>query len=991
MNELVVMTFFVGLMLLQALLMLFLTVRSRLMALEQRLARLEQRSGDLPAAPAPAGQKGAPPPASAPAPPPASSPASAASAASSAPPVPSPSRAVAPSSDSGVSAASSKSHGSGAAHGVPSSRTSRPTRPLAVSASRAVAAGGPPWLTPALQRQLVENWTGILGVVVLVAGITFVMVNLALRLGPLPRFLITLLVGAGLMLPSVLIPQASRWRPLALWLRSGGASVILLACLAGGALPELGLRWITSPAPALALVLAGIGVNLALAALCSSQSLASLHGLINLVPLVLVPQNAITGAIAMAVCLGGQLLPRRRPWDRHRLLVFLGSSLFGLNWALQCWPSLQASPALRGAGVGAAALVFGGGVLLARWSWGPNPPLTPLRLAVPITGWAGIALSLLALPQLAWVRALSLAAAALVAAWLGWQTRARSRWFHLCHSLIAQSLVLAALLSLQPLVPTGLLLSSVLLVEALLFLVVTLVEGEPLLQRVAWWGVLLLAWLLLVQGLVVAESVDATPVRQLIQSAGLLILAATLLAGLSIVRQRRSLPLPQPGVLATLHGLVAGLAFEATALVCPVSWRPLLALAVMGGLLLAARRARVKGLGVAITVAVGALHWLVWSWMVSSTLAAAEVPRQVLPLLGLALVTALASPWSLRIPFALALAMGSLLLGAWFQLAPLSSLLPVAAWLLLSLVGLALANRLKLPSDETTAALVIALVPLLCAGAVFPALVGGSDTPLALAGFTLPARWAMYPLLLAVLSLWRSLRPRPALAASPLWRVGHPLLVEALLLAVLWILLRELSDAWQPLGWSLLALGLVSPIGRHLLAPRVVLYGLLLYWAALLALPLLTLSANLGQAAILVQVLVAALAPRWLPAVVDKLAQAPLTQGLKEPGMLGSLLRWLWYPLLAVVALHLAQHYDHASLTLLWAIEALAIAVLSVVLRDAPMRLVSLFALGVCLVRLLAIDLAEADLGLRGLVFIGVGLLMLAIHSLYTRFRERFR
>jgi hypothetical protein len=68
--------------------------------------------------------------------------------------------------------------------------------------------------------------------------------------------------------------------------------------------------------------------------------------------------------------------------------------------------------------------------------------------------------------------------------------------------------------------------------------------------------VLLLAWLLLVQGLVVAESGDVTSVRLLTQSAGLLILAASLLAGLSIVRQRRSLPLPQPGVLATLHGLV---------------------------------------------------------------------------------------------------------------------------------------------------------------------------------------------------------------------------------------------------------------------------------------------------------------------------------------------------------------------------------------------------------------------------------------------------
>ena len=976
MNQLVVMVFFLGLMLLQALLMLFLTVRSRLKALEQRLARLEQLSEGLPAAARAS----------------AASSVTQASAASSVP------EASPPATGSQGARGGRGSHDSWALPVSPGTAASppppavRPSRPAVVSASGAEAAVGKPWLSPALQRQLVENWTGILGVVVLVAGVTFVMVNLALRLGPLPRFLITLLVGAALMLPSLVAPHTSRWRPLALWLRSGGASLILLACLAGGALPELGLRWLTSPAPALALVLAGIGVNLALAALSGSQSLASLHVLINLVPLVLVPQNAITGSIATAVCLGGQVLPRRRSWDRHRLLVFCGYSLFLLTWALRCWPALQASPLLRGAGVAAAALVFVGGVLLARRSWGPNPPLTALRLAVPISGWTGIALTLLALPPLGWVRAASLVVAALLAAWVGWHTWARARWFHLCHSLIAQSLVLAALLSLQPLVPSGLLLVTVLLVESLLFLAVSLVEGEPLLQRFAWLGVVLFAGLLLLQGLVIADSVALASTRPLIQNTGLLLLSSVLLAGLSILRQQRSLPLPQPWVLVALHGLTGSLAFVATALLCPAPWRPLLALGSMGPLLVAARRTRVRGLGLAITVAVGALHWVVWSWMLGSSPAAAATPQQVLPLLGLALITALTSPWSLRLPFALALAMGSSMLGAWFLLAPLSPLLAVAAWLLLSLAGLALANRLNLPSDEATAALVIALVPLLSAVAVFPALVGGSDTPLALGGVTLPARMGMYPLLLAVLLAWRFLRPCPALAASGLWRVVHPLLVETWLLALVGIVLREVSEPWQPLAWSLLAVGLISPLGRVLLAPRVIVYGLLLYLESLLALTLLMgHSAGLAQVAILVQVLVAALAPRWLPAMVDTLAEGPLALKLNTPQRLALLQRWLWYPLFAVVALHLSQRYDHSALTLLWAIQALAIAVLSVVLRDAPMRLVSLLALGVCLARLLAIDLAEADLGLRGLVFIGVGLLMLGIHSLYTRFSERFR
>jgi hypothetical protein len=101
--------------------------------------------------------------------------------------------------------------------------------------------------------------------------------------------------------------------------------------------------------------------------------------------------------------------------------------------------------------------------------------------------------------------------------------------------------------------------------------------------------------------------------------------------------------------------------------------------------------------------------------------------------------------------------------------------------------------------------------------------------------------------------------------------------------------------------------------------------------------------------------------------------------------------RWLWYPLFLVVALQLASGFDHALLTLAWALEAFLIYGLSAVLRDGQFRLVALVALAACLLRLLVVDLAEADLGLRGLVFVGVGVLMLAMNALYKRFEDRFR
>ncbi len=95
-------------------------------------------------------------------------------------------------------------------------------------------------------------------------------------------------------------------------------------------------------------------------------------------------------------------------------------------------------------------------------------------------------------------------------------------------------------------------------------------------------------------------------------------------------------------------------------------------------------------------------------------------------------------------------------------------------------------------------------------------------------------------------------------------------------------------------------------------------------------------------------------------------------------------------PLFVLVALHLAQRYDAALLTLLWAAEAFAIFVLGVVLRDNRFRQASLLGLAACLLRLVSLDMAQADPVLRGLVFVGVGLMMVAMNAISTRFRDRF-
>ena len=117
----------------------------------------------------------------------------------------------------------------------------------------------------ALEKMLLENWTGILGAVVVVAGVTFVGIYTALRLAPFYRFLLMLVVAFAMITTAFVLARHERWRAFAAWLRSAGAAILLFACAASGGLPGLGLQWIEQPLPALLLLLAGIGFNLYLA------------------------------------------------------------------------------------------------------------------------------------------------------------------------------------------------------------------------------------------------------------------------------------------------------------------------------------------------------------------------------------------------------------------------------------------------------------------------------------------------------------------------------------------------------------------------------------------------------------------------------------------------------------------------------------------------------------------------------------------------------
>ncbi|MEB3270959.1 MAG: hypothetical protein VKJ44_04860 [Synechococcus sp.] len=849
-----------------------------------------------------------------------------------------------------------------------------------------------------LERRLIEQWVGILGVVVLVCGLTFLAANLALRLDALLRFLLTLSVGGGLMLPSLHWGTNPRWRPLSLWLRSGGAALVLFACMAAGALPQLGMRWLQDPGPAWAVLLLGIAVNLALAWWTRHQGLASLHVLLPLVPLLVSPRGGLTLAVGSATALWGQILPLRRPWDRHRLLLALGYGLFQLGWSLGAGALIARLPGLRSEALLWSLLVFGSGIGLVQHAPGRDR-LPALRLAALLASWGGVALALLIHPGQIGVRVTALLLSALVAAVLARVAQRRGlRDLQLAQTLVAQALLLLALLGLGPLLLDNLLLTVLLLLESGLFLLFGLLSQERLIRRSGWWLVVLLSLALVLQGLLRLDFDLVTPTAASLRDTGLLLSSAALLVGLASQYTRLALAAPWPPLLGWL---AAALVVIATSLLPPPLWQPGCALVGTGGLLLAERRLRPAGLASGSLAAVAVAHLLAWHGLLEVERPTGQLLVLLLPLLLLAgLLTATASRSGRRC-LGIDLLGLDLALAAYCLLQPISPLLPGVAWLLLSLLGLELADRLRRPEADH----VLALAACMLAGFVSHFLLVTSRSPavVVLPGLVLRARLAIELFALAVTLRWGTFQARPRLRQAEPWQQLQPCFLEFSLLVVATTILSELDSLLRPLAWSLLALLLLSPWLRRRFAARCQIYALLTYWLAIAATPAILGSAGmpsprwfeqpalLSTLAILLQVLFLVLSRRWL-----------CSEALADPGgwpllgwigarLSGRSQRWLGYPLFLAVALHLAGRYDQGLLTLLWTLEATVIFGLGVLQRDQQVRIVALLALGLCLYRLLAVDMAAADPVLRGLVFVGVGLLMLAMNVISNRFRDRIR
>jgi hypothetical protein len=875
--------------------------------------------------------------------------------------------------------------------------------------------GPPPALPPepapwdALASRFLSNWTGVLGSIVLVAGIGFLGTYAALRMPPFARFALVLLASAALFFGYLSLRERERWDKMALWLRSSAAAVFLFACAAAGGLPNVGLMWIASTGPALAVLLVGVALNLALAWSVGRQGFATLHLVLALIPMAILPQAPMSLGIVTAISLFGVLLAQRQHWTYHLMATVLAYTLFHIFWLSKQAFTVPLPDKLAFLATGSAVVVYLGSALTNYRRVYATAEQEPDTMLTHLISWGLLAAALLMhMRQIdlfgTAVLGPMLLASGLVAYGLSVNARRRKiSWLRDADVLLAQAFVLASLLTWRTALGPPVLFTALIFLETLLFLRLVIKDGVRPAVLVGACAAVAGAVMFMLSGV-------WTLAEDFASSFGTWQLAALMFAGACVMTSsgayfhryyREALDsVAGSGSLRVVGPLTALMALVGFGCLYAEAPFGLIALSVGAALQLGAHRLRGLGLVSAVWVTMGAAHLI--AWFMSFGAYAAEPVQQLMQLAPAAVLATLViwrtpgevSP-DVNRPAAIYLLGINVGISTYLLLSPVSALLPTVVWLSMSLIALETARQIR----KTETALPVLH---LAYGYVFAAAAGYATVvlPTLTYLYSINLRLLMEVFGMGALIYWWLSRPSEALGGTSSWRSIHPYFLELTLALLTTTVFIEAPLVWRPVVWMAIAfLFLSAPLAGR--TPRFLFYSLLAFVTSIVAVSVNISTAavpspnwyqqpwNTGLVAIAIQG--AYLFAAYQRLELEKVTFQPGLKGIENLSRVLAMNRaaTICYPFFAGVALFLAWRFEQALLTFLWASETFAIFVLSIVLRQNHFRLVALGGLALCLLRLVVYDMQEADLFVRGLVFVGVGGLMLAMNAVYNKYGAR--
>lgn len=831
-----------------------------------------------------------------------------------------------------------------------------------------------------IERQLLRNWTGLLGVLAIVAGISFVAISSLLTMEPFQRFLALEAICLAMLSPSFTVRGNHRLRSLFIWMRSGSGGLQLFAATASSSWPAFGLAWNQSASLGLVMVAMAVGFNLLLAKITTSQWLAASHVVIAMVPsLVAAPSNSTLLLLVLISALG--MATRAGQFGPTRFVISL--SFFGMGW----WLNLNPDVSL----LGMATFILAS-LELSILHFFPPPDLQrshSWRTRCIGLNWTGMALLVGISPlPLLWpgsaLLTASIGALALtqVCKKRQEQQRLRLNW---CAAVVLASLGLGQ--ALAPLNTTLLMLSLMSIVCSAFVWDACRRQEQPLIH-IAGAGMLLLTSCLLVVLLddyAAATKADCP-----------LILLLTLGQQAVIHRGYRS---RMPRWMGIAGGwLACSLAAMAIALLLPYEARPWAAISVLLiGLHLSGRTGAMASLRV-INVCFSVMSWCAIALQLGfTTPSSTDLVVFCGPLIAInagLIVFGRQLDSSLTGTRSIGLVLGSMSIvltgltikGTW---AWPSSGLASLWWLVLALglIGVACTLTKRALRGESS-------VLVYLSGA---ALVSFCLSRLASQPFNDARVVAVDSAFVALMVLIRAAGHRIAIKDDRFWNAFVCCSGDLAVLATIVMSATRFSNLATMVVLSGLALAAWQG-PDHPYWPRRMGQGIVLFLVALGALIVIPTETHTAMGLIWCGVPVLSAMSFYKGPRLQQTNAGVETEPTPWP------FRWINQvetlarrypqrviaaPLSIALALMVVQMPIGSSwLTLIWSLEALVLYSLSLIFHDKPMRRGALVILGLCLARLVGWDMQRADLALRGIVFTGVGVVMIIMHVVSTRFER---
>ncbi|MCG6194812.1 DUF2339 domain-containing protein [Leptospira sp. FAT2] len=336
-----------------------------------------------------------------------------------------------------------------------------------------------------IEKPLSENWTGILGAVILVAGIGFLGIYALFILSAIYRCLLIFGFSFVLAVLAFWLGKKPEFKNVSLALRSSAAAVLLFVSLGSGSIDAL--KWLENSYAALAVLSAGLIVNLYAGYRSKNETFASLHTILGLVAVSIPQSSGFTLGVIALICLPGVIWNYRERRQIHLLAVSTGFFAAHLHWHYQIFS--QAKPA--GIEVVFPILcilpVFCGALLVHyRETLYGKKEFELFPLASHLLNWSYLGISLIHYSQKTKISTFVLFVGAGIVWFLSKAAKRKEiSWLFLTDRLVSQSLIVLGIFSLRLWSLDSLAILAILSFEILIFSWVCFREESRFLESVS--------------------------------------------------------------------------------------------------------------------------------------------------------------------------------------------------------------------------------------------------------------------------------------------------------------------------------------------------------------------------------------------------------------------------------------------------------------------------------------------------------------------------